>query len=115
MTTQTVTVWCVQKMVADLKLVMDAVFPLVPGEKIHDRRLPSLPTESHTVGVWTSFPGVPLDERIRDCMNAIPRRLECTNSEPQLVACLSPGPSLSMARLHKALQVWPQTQNLHRI
>lgn len=97
-----------QKTVADLEFVMDAVFPLTPGEKTQHKRLSLSPAESPTVGVWTSFSGVPLDERIRDSMEAIPRRLESTQvtvDGRRLAARLTSGPSLGMARLHKALQV----------
>ena len=97
-----------QKTVADLKFVMDAVFPLVPGAKIQDKRMSVSPAESLTVGVWTSFPGIPLDEKIRDAMQIIPSRLESTqvsDDRPRLAASLTSGPSLGMARLHKALQV----------
>jgi hypothetical protein len=99
-------VCCVQKTVADLHFVMDAVFPLVPGEKIQDKRVSLSPAKSRTVGVWTSFSGIPLAERIRDSMEALPRRLESTHVSddgPRLAARLSPGPSLGLARLHKAL------------
>jgi hypothetical protein len=85
---------------------MDAVFPLVPGEKIQDKRVSLSPAKSRTVGVWTSFSGIPLAERIRDSMEALPRRLESTHVSddgPRLAARLSPGPSLGLARLHKAL------------
>jgi hypothetical protein len=100
---------------------MDAVFPLVPGEKIQEKRVSLSPAESLTVGVWTSFSGVPLDERIKDSMEAIPQRLESTqvsDGGPRLAARLTPGPSLGLARLHKALQVrfrlpcWKSTQSL---
>ena len=110
-----------QKTVADLHSVMDAVFPLVPGEKIQEKRVSLSPAESLTVGVWKSFSGVPLDERIRDSMEAAPRRLESTqvsDDGPRLARRLRPGPSLGLARLHKALEVrfrlpcWNSTQNL---
>jgi hypothetical protein len=110
----------VQKTVADLQFVMDAVFPLVPGEKIQEKRVSLSPAKSRTVGVWTSFSGIPLDERIRDSMEAVPRRLESTqvsDDGPRLAARITPGPSLGLARLHKALEVrirlpcWKSTQN----
>lgn len=96
-----------QKTVTDLKFVMDAVFPLIQGEELQDKRLTSS-TDSNTVGVWTSFSGVPLDDRIRNAMEAIPRLLESTqisDNVPRLVACLTSGPSLGMVRLNKALRV----------
>lgn len=100
---------------------MDALFPLVPSEKTQDIRVSLSPAESLTVGVWTSFSGVPLDERIKDSMEAIPRRLErtqVTDDRPMLAARVTSGPSLGLARLHKALQVrfrlpcWKSTQKL---
>lgn len=96
-----------QKTVTDLKFVMDAIFPLIQGEELLDKKLTSS-TDSITVGVWTSFSGVPLDDRIRNAMEAIPTLLESTQiseNVPRLVACLTSGPSLSMARLNKALRV----------
>lgn len=101
------------KTVTDLKFVMDAVFPLIQGEELQDKRLTSS-TDSNTVGVWTSFSGVPLDDRIRNAMEAIPRLLESTqisDNVPRLVACLTSGPSLGMVRLNKALRAFTEGLN----
>lgn len=97
-------VW-VQRTVADVKFVMEALFPLLPCEHpLHTGKIISSSNKGpYTFGVWTSFSGVPLDERIRGCMEAIPSRLKSAGG--LMSACLTKGPSLNLTRLHKSLQV----------
>ena len=108
----------VQRTVADVKFVMEALFPLLPCEHpLHTGKIISSSNKGpYTFGVWMSFSGVPLDERIRGCMEAIPSRLKSAGG--LMSACLTKGPSLNLTRLHKSLQVrvwwwWTGVYHVH--
>ncbi|KAH8939749.1 hypothetical protein BDL97_15G052400 [Sphagnum fallax] len=97
--------------VVDLKFLMSTLLPFLPSGEFQEDEESSFLGGAVNVGVWTSFNGVPLDTRIRDHMEAIPSMLEASNvavNNSRLVvrAELTNGPSLDMARLHKALQVF---------
>jgi hypothetical protein len=99
-----------QRTVVDLKFIMSTLLPFLPSGEFQEDEESSFLGGAVNVGVWTLFNGVPLDTRIKDCMEAIPSMLEASNvavNNPRLVvrAELTNGPSLDMARLHKALQV----------
>jgi len=102
----------IARTVADVKFVMEALFPLLPCEHpLHKGKIISSSNKGpYTFGVWTSFSGVPLDERIRGCMEAIPSRLKSAGG--LMSACLTKGPSLNLTRLHKSLQAFYSGRNL---